>query len=300
MKVTLLGTSCGVPTAERGLSCAAVRREREVVLFDCGEGTQRQMMAFGLSFMRVNSVYVTHFHGDHYLGLFGLVQSMSFFGREEPLDLYGPPGMTELARRLPRIGNFRSGFEVRGHDLSSGDCIQRDGYVVECRAVDHVVPTNGYALLEDHRPGKFDLEKARSLGIPEGRLYKELQQGRTVTVGGREISPQDVIGPPRRGRKLVYLGDVVPGAGAVALSRGADLLITEATFCDDLAERAAETGHSTVRNACKLARDAGVRRLLITHFSPRYELEEIEAEVDFPRTVIGRDGLTLEVRYDES
>jgi ribonuclease Z len=298
MKVTLLGTSCGVPTAERGLSCAAVRRERELILFDCGEGTQRQMMAFGLSFMRIGSVYVTHFHGDHYLGLFGLVQSMSFFGREDPLDLYGPPGTTDLARLVSHIGNFRSGFEVRARDLDSGDSLQRDGYVVECKAVDHVVPTLGYALVENQRPGRFDVEKARSLGIPEGRLYKELQQGRSIKVAGGEICPEDVIGPPRRGRKVVYMGDVVPGDGAVALSKGADLLVTEATFCDDLAERAAETGHSTVRDACRLARDAGVRRLLLTHFSPRYGLDEIQAEVDFPRTVIGRDGLTLEVRYD--
>ncbi len=297
MKVTLLGTSCGVPTADRGLPAVAVQREREILLFDCGEGTQRQMMRFGLSFMKVSKIFITHFHGDHYLGLFGLVQSMSFFGRENPLDLYGPPGMAVLSDAFASIGNFRSGFEVRGHDLESGESVGCNGYRVLAVQVDHLVPTLGYALEEDTRPGKFDLGKAGSLGIPEGRLYKDLQQGRAINWQGRRVTPEEIVGPPRPGRRVVYFGDVLPSEAAVSLSRGADLLICEATFCEDLSERAIETGHSTVKRSCQMAREAKVMRLVLTHFSPRYNAEAIKEEIDLPRTVIGKDGLTLEVRY---
>lgn len=293
--MTVLGTSCGVPTAERGLPSVAVRREGEVLLFDCGEGTQRQMMRFGISFMKVSRIFVTHFHGDHYLGLFGLIQSMSFFGREDPLEVYGPAGTSEISRLLGAIGHFRSGFEVRGHDLEDSE-VQGMGYTVVSRWVDHVVPTLGYALIEDARPGRFDPDKALSLGVPEGRLFKEIQQGRSVVVDGREIAPGDILGPPRPGRKIVYFGDVIGTDPAVALARDADLLICEATFCDDLSERAEETGHLTVRQACGIAKRAGVKRLLLTHFSPRYDLEDIQREVEFPNAILGRDGATLEVR----
>ncbi len=293
----MLGTSCGVPTPERGLPAVAVRRQREIILFDCGEGTQRQMIRFGLSFMRVSKIFVTHFHGDHYLGLFGLVQSMSFFGRDHPLDIYGPPGMEKISHLLNSIGNFQSSFRIVGHELESGAIVRFDGYAVYCGAVEHLVPTLGYLLQEDQRPGRFYLEKARALGIPQGRLYKDLQMGKAIHWRGRTISPSEVVGPPRQGRKIVYLGDVLPTELAIRLSRGADLLICEATFCDDLADRAVETGHSTVKLSCQLARKAGAKRLLLTHFSPRYDEETIAKEVDFPRTIIGRDGLTVDVRY---
>lgn len=255
------------------------------------------MVRFGLSFMKVSKIFVTHFHGDHYLGLFGLVQSMSFFGRDQPLDIYGPPGMERISGILESIGDFRSGFSIVGHDLQSGDRVKCDGYQVSGMAVQHLVPTLGYVMQEDERPGSFNLDKAKAMGIPEGRLYKDLQMGRTIRWEGKEVRPEEILGPPRRGRKIVYLGDVLPSDQAMSLSRGANLLICEATFCEDLSDRAVETGHSTVRGACQMARDAGVRRLLLTHFSPRYDEEAIADEVDFPRTTIGKDGLTLEIRY---
>ena len=297
MRITLLGTSCGVPTAERGLPSVAMRREGEVLLFDCGEGTQRQMINFGISFMRVTRIFITHFHGDHYLGLFGLVQSMSFFGREERLEIFGPAGTEKITGILRTIGNFRSSFEVSGRDLEPGDRVECEGYDVLAHGVEHVVPTLGYVLKEHERPGRFDLERARSLGLPEGNLYKELQQGRSVEWEGKTIRPGDVIGRPRPGRKIVYFGDVYPSADLVNIARGADLAVTEATFCEDMSERAAETGHYTVRQACQMAKEAGVRRLLLTHFSPRYEKDQISAEVDFPSTIIGEDGLSLEIKY---
>jgi len=299
MRVTLLGTSCGVPTVKRGLPCAAVRREGEVLLFDCGEGTQRQMIIFGISFMKVSSVFITHFHGDHYLGLFGLVQSMSFFGREERLDIFGPEGTEQISGFLRSIGNFRSGFEIAGHDLEDGERVERDGYSVLARGVNHVVPTLGYVLEEGERPGRFDLDRARSLGLPEGRLYKELQEGRSVEWSGKTIPPEDVIGGPRPGRRVVYFGDVMPSPDLPEIARDADLLVMEGTFCQDLADRAVETGHSTVRQACTIARESGAKRLLLTHFSPRYEREQISAEIDFGQAVIGEDGLTLDVPYPE-
>ncbi len=300
MKVMLLGTSCGVPTSERGLPAVAVCREREILLFDCGEGTQRQMVRFGLSFMKVDRIFLTHFHGDHYLGLFGLTQSMSFFGRQKPLHMYGPPGMEAIAETVSCIGNFRAGFKIVGHDIGPGDSVACQGYAVTPAAVDHLVPTLGYILQEDQRPGKFDVERASAMGIPPGRLYKELQMGRTVRVGRALIAPEQIVGPPRPGRKIVYLGDVLPSSSVVKFCRNADLLICEATFCEDLADRARETGHSTVRLACEIAAEAGVKRLLLTHFSPRYDEEAISEEITFRRTIVGRDGLTLEVRYSDS
>jgi len=297
MKVTLLGTSCGVPTPERGLPAVAVRREREVMLFDCGEGTQRQMIRFGLSFSKVNRIFVTHYHGDHYLGLFGLVQSMSFFGRERPLDLYGPRGMNRISRAIANIGNFAPAFDVVGHDLGPGERVECDHYIVRAEVVEHIVPTVGYSLEEDQRPGKFDLSKARKLGIPEGRLYKELQGGNAIRWQGRTIRPSEVLGPSRPGRKIVYLGDVLPSDRAVALCQDADLLVCEATFCEDLADRARETGHSTVKQSCEIARRANAKRLLLTHFSPRYDRQAIERELEFPGAIVGEDGLTVEVPY---
>ena len=299
MKVTLIGTSCGVPTKERGLPCVALQREGEMILFDCGEGTQRQMMRFGMSFMKISSIFITHFHGDHFLGLFGLLQSMSFFGREEQLTVFGPRGIVEICRTAASIGHFKPGFEIVAKELGDGDQVQFNGYRVTASRVDHIVPTLGYALEEDVRPGRFDLEKAKALGIPEGRLYKELQMGREIQLGGRTIRPEDVMGPPRPGRKFVYLGDVRPCPEAVELSTNADLLVTEATFCEDLAERAEETGHSTVKGACGIARRAGAKRLLLTHFSPRYSREDILAEVDFDPVFIGEDGMSLEIPYPD-
>jgi len=295
--VTLLGTSCGVPTRERGLPAVAVRREREIILFDCGEGTQRQMLRFGLSFMRIRRIFITHFHGDHYLGLFGLVQSMSFFGRTEVLDLYGPRGMERIAEILGSIGNFAPAYAIAGHELESGEVVKGEGYRVLAQGVAHTVPTLGYRLEEDERPGKFDLEKARSLGIPPGILYNELQSGKTIRWKGREISPKEVVGPRRPGRSLVYLGDVLATKALLPLCRGSDLMISEATFCEDLAERARLTGHSTVKQVCEVARMAGVKRLLLTHFSPRYDKEAMAGEADFQSTVIGEDGLTIDIPY---
>jgi ribonuclease Z len=299
MRITLLGTSCGVPTAERGLPSVALRREGEVLLFDCGEGTQRQMIKFGISFMKVSKVFITHFHGDHYLGLFGLVQSMSFFGREDELDIFGPVGMEEIAGNLRSIGNFRSNFEITGHDLASGDRIDCDGFSVHAHEVSHVIPTLGYVLKEHDRPGRFDLARAMDMGIPEGTLYKDLQQGRTIRWNGRKIRPEDVIGNPRPGRKLVYFGDVSPTPQLSEIAHGADLLVTEATFCEEMADKAVETGHSTIGQSCEIARNADVKRLILTHFSPRYEKDRISSEADFPSVIIGEDGLSLELPYSE-
>ncbi len=297
MKVTLLGTSCGVPTRERGLPSVLIKRNGDAMLFDCGEGTQRQMMRFGVSFMKIDRVFVTHFHGDHYLGLFGLIQSMSFFGREEDLDIYGPRGMIEICETIAEIGNFMPGFEVVGHDISSGHNVEGSGFEVSAAKVRHSVPTLAYVIQEEERPGKFDIDKAKSIGIPEGALYKELQNGKEIQWEGKVVRPREVIGPPRPGRKVVYIGDALPTNEMVSTARDSDLMICEATFCQELADRALETGHSTVKQVCDVARKASVRKLVLTHFSPRYDIEDVREEVSFDKTIIASDGLEIKVPY---
>lgn len=292
-----MGTSCGVPTKYRGLPSVALRKNGELLLFDCGEGTQRQMMTYGLSFMKINRIFITHLHGDHYLGLFGLVQSMSFFGRTDPLEVFGPRSMESVCETVTTIGDFSPGFEVLGSDLSPGQTVDCEGYSVTAEGVRHSVPTLAYVVEEHERPGKFDVEKARSIGIPEGLLYKRLQEGEVVEWQGRSVEPSELMGPPRPGRKVVYIGDAEPTDEIVAIAKSANLLISEGTFCDDLADRAQETGHSTVRQICAIAERASVGRLLLTHFSPRYDAEDIRREVSFQPTLIGRDGMTLEVQY---
>lgn len=298
MKVVFLGTSGSMPTPERASSSVAVVRGREVILLDCGEGTQRQMVAAHIGFTRPSRILVSHLHGDHVLGLPGLLQSMTLQRREAPLEVYGPTGTA------PFIQAFTStlggpGFQVTVYEIRKpGVIYDSPEYRIEAAEADHDVEAWSYALVEYPRPGRFHPERARGLGVPEGELWKRLQDGEDVELGGKVVRSSDVVDPPRPGRRVVYSGDTRPTDALVRLAEGADILIHEATFGEELAERADEDGHSTARQAAEEASKAGARRLIITHVSSRYHDPaqlEAEARAVFPDTVAARDLMVVEL-----
>jgi ribonuclease Z len=303
MRITFLGTAAARPTVGRNVSALMLQREGELMLFDCGEGTQRQMMRFGTGF-GFNDIFFTHLHGDHFFGVPGLLRTLALQDREEPMDLWCPRGGEAVLRQAVELGGDRLAFEVRYHALEPGERIERAAYDIVAFRTQHGGRSLGYALVEHERLGRFDPEKAKALDVPEGPLWGKLHRGEDVEVEGRTVRAADLVGPPRPGRTVVYTGDTRPTAATREVAAGADLLIHEATFAHDEAERAVTTGHSTAREAARLARDAGVHRLAITHFSPRYADDprplEREARAVFRDTVAAYDGLVLEVPYRES
>ena len=307
MSLTLrfLGTSASRPTVERGVSSIAVVRDGETFLFDCGEGTQRQMMRYGVAFS-MRDIFFSHMHVDHILGVVGLVRTMALQGREEPLRMWGPAGSTRILRRAETLGADRLDFPVEYSELRPGDVVRREGYEIVAFAADHLrTPALGFALVESLRLGRFNPERARELGVPEGPLWGKLHRGQRVTLDdGREIDPTDLVGPTRPGRKLVLTGDTRPCEATVEAATGADLLVHEATFADEEATRAAETGHSTAREAARVAARAGVTRLVLTHVSARYsrDVSELEREARevFPATQIARDGAEYEIAFPDA
>jgi ribonuclease Z len=299
LDVVFVGTAGSIPSARRALPATLVRRGGDRLLFDCGEGTQRQLLR-SVGLLELEEVFLTHFHADHVLGLPGMLKTYGLRGRERPLTVYGPAGLERLFRGLgPVIG--RLGFEVRLIELAPNEELQRDGYRIGAFPVDHGVDALGYALVEDDRPGRFDEERARALGVSPGPDFGLLQRGEAVEGSQRTVAPDEVVGPPRRGRKLVLGGDTSPYETTRAAAWGADLLVHEATFTEDEADRARETRHSTARGAAELAARAEVRLLALTHVSPRYggrELRE-EARALFPATVVPRDFDRIEIPFPE-
>ncbi len=291
MRLTFLGTAGSWPTKDRSASAIALDLEKELVLLDCGEGTQRQFFQSSASFMRVRRVFLTHFHGDHFLGLPGLIQSMCLNHRTEPLDVYGPPDAEEMVGRALRMGYFTLRFPVEVHSLSPGTTLELDGYSVRTSPADHPVPSLAYRIEEGPKRGRFDGALARSLGI-HGRDFARLEAGDSVRVEGRVVHPSDVMGPPRPGRSVVYSGDTAPSEEVRKLAHKATVLIHESTTAQDLEVEANEWGHSSARQAADLARSAEVSTLFLTHFSARYkELEplEQEARILFPGSRAARD-----------
>jgi ribonuclease Z len=302
LTVHLLGTSASRPTVERNVASLALHREGETLMFDCGEGTQRQMMRYGISFS-LKDIFFTHMHADHLLGVIGLIRTMALQGRTDSLCLWGPKGTARVLKRVESLGFERATFPVEILELDDGQNIQRTGYAIRAFAVDHRGAMSiGFAIVEEERKGRFNPDKARALGIPEGPQWGRLHRGISVTLDdGRTVESSELVGPTRSGRTVVITGDTRPCAATIEASRGADLLIHEATFGDEEAERAIETGHSTAREAAQIACEAGVRRLVLTHFSARYSRDasdlEDQARSIFPNTVIGKDGMELEVPY---
>ena len=302
LSLRFLGTSASRPTVERNVSAVAVVREGETFLFDCGEGTQRQMMRYGVSFS-LEDIFFTHFHADHVLGVVGLMRTMALQGRTEPLRLWGPKGAQKVLRRAEGFGVERLGFPTEITELADGQAVTRTGFAIAAFAVEHHgAPSLGFALVEEDRLGRFNPERARAMGIPEGPLWGKLHRGLAVTLDdGRVVEPSALVGQPRPGRRVVVTGDTRPCDATVNASRGADLLVHEATFAEEEAERAAGTGHSTAREAADVAARAGVRRLVLTHISARYSRDaselEREARTVFRETVVARDGLEIDVPF---
>jgi ribonuclease Z len=299
LDVLFVGTAGSAPTARRGLPATLVRRGGDRLLFDCGEGTQRQLVR-SIGLVELEHVLITHFHADHVLGLPGMLKTFSLRGRERPLTVYGPPGLRRtFAGLAPIIG--RTTFPVRLVELEPNEELRRDGYSVIPFEVDHGGPAHGYVVVEDERPGHLDPVRAEQLGVRPGPDLGRLQRGEPVPVTGGEVRPEQVMGPRRRGRKVVLAGDTAPCAMTRVAAFGADLLVHEATFAEEEVERAAETRHSTARQAAELAAAAEVGLLALTHVSPRYagaELRE-EARAVFERTIVPRDFDRVEIPFPE-
>ncbi len=299
LDVLFLGTAGSAPTARRGLPATLVQRGGDKLLFDCGEGTQRQLVR-SVGLVELEDVFITHFHADHVLGLPGMLKTFSLHGRERPLTVHGPPGLKRLLAALaPIIG--RTTFELRVVELAANEELARDGYRVAAFEVAHRVRAHGYALVEDERPGHLDPDRAQQLGVADGPDLGRLQRGESVSVNGGEVTPDQVLGPTRRGRKVVLAGDSAPCEMTKVVAHGADVLVHEATFLEDEAERAEETGHSTARGAAALAAEAEVELLALTHVSPRYSGGEIrdEAREVFENTIVPRDFDRIELPLPE-
>lgn len=298
MEIIFLGTSGSMPSPKRNVPAIAIRRGGEIILMDCGEGTQRQFMLSGLSFMRVSKILLSHFHGDHFLGLPGLVMTMALNDRSEALEIYGPPGTVETVKTLMKINLFQATFEVIVHDMEPGGVVDCGEYYIKAARSLHQVPTLTFCLEEKERPGKFHLEKAKQLGIPEGPLYRKLQKGEEVLWKGKVIKPDLVLGPPRRGKKVVYTSDTRPNEELVSFAQGCDVLIHDSTVESTLEAQANEYGHSSARQAAQMAKRCGARLLFLTHISPRYgdpvAMEE-EARKIFPESHVAHDFMEYEV-----
>ena len=305
LSLRFLGTSASRPTIERGVASLALVREGETMLIDCGEGTQRQMMRYGISFA-LGDLFFTHYHTDHVLGTLGLLRTLTLQARAEPLRVWGPPGLHAFLKKADGLGVERLSFPLEATEITPGTAIERKGYAILPFPVEHRAQAAvGYALIEEERRGRFDPELAREMRIPEGPLWGKIAKGETVTLDdGRTVDPATLVGPTRTGRRVVITGDTRPCESTVGAAAGADLIVHEATFGDEEAARATETGHSTAREAATVAARAGARKLILTHFSARYSRDpsdlEREAKEVFPATACARDGMELDVPFSDA
>lgn len=290
LEVVFLGTAGSIPTPTRSLPAVAVIRLGELIVFDCGEGIQRQMVKAGIGFNRKTKIFITHMHGDHVLGLPGLIQTMALLHRDKSLEVYGPCGLRDFIQGIEKALRSPPTFPLELKEISQDGlvCNEKD-YKVYSTQANHTPPSFSYSLIENDRPGKFYPEKAKALGVPEGALWSSLQEGSVVKLqDGTVVKPDAVVGPPRPGRKIVYSGDTAFSPGLVKLAKDADLLIHDCTFDDDLSDRAKEDGHSTPRQAATTARKSNAKRLVLTHISARYktakklldQAREITADTD--------------------
>jgi ribonuclease Z len=306
LTVRFLGTSASRPTVERNVSSLVVIREGETLMFDCGEGTQRQMMRYGTSFS-LRDIFFTHMHADHMLGVIGLFRTLALQGREESMTLWGPPGSESLLRRAIQIGSEKESFPMEYREITPDTPVKRKEYSIVPFPVDHGIGrvAFGYAIVEETRLGRFNPDLARAMGIPEGPMWGLLHRGQSVTLAdGKVIDPASLVGPTRPGRRVVLTGDARPSEASIEAARDADLLVHEATFGDEEVQRAVDTGHSTAREAATVAAQAKVRQLALTHLSARYSMSTAdllrEAKEVFENTVVARDGMEIEVPFSDA
>jgi ribonuclease Z len=300
LSVAFLGTGGAVPSARRNTASVLVTRGGERLLFDCGEGTQRQMQR-SLGLVQVDAIYFTHFHADHFLGLPGLLKTYDLTERDKPLTVYGPHGLRDLFQSMARVIG-RVGYKLDLVELDAGDAIPCDGAEVRAFPVEHSMRAHGYSLVEVERPGRFDPQAAKELGVKEGPDFARLQRGEAVeTAKGTAVRPQDVMGESRPGRTLVITGDTAPCRATVEAARGVDLLVHDASFAEEEAQRAADTGHSTVGQAAAVAREANVKLLALVHISSRYHVGKVleEAKDVFEPVVAPRDFDVIDLPFPE-
>jgi ribonuclease Z len=299
LSVVFLGTGGSAPTARRATACVLVRMGGERILFDCGEGSQRQMQR-STGLVHLDEIYLTHYHADHYLGLPGLLKTYDLQSRDRPLRIVGPRGLHGLFSVLGRIFGKLS-YEVELVELAQGDAVRHDGFEVRCFEVEHRMRALGYAVVEDERPGRFDPQTATRLGVQPGPDFSRLQEGEAVNGSDGLVSPDQVMGTPRRGRKVVLSGDTGPCEMTRVAAHEAELLVHDASFADEEIQRAAETGHSTARQAAELAAEAGVKLLTLVHISSRYDVRDVLAEARevFPTAEAPRDFDLVEIPFPE-
>jgi ribonuclease Z len=300
LRIIFLGTAGSVPTPNRSLPAVLIQRNGEQLMFDCGEGVQRQMIKAKGGFHKKMKAFITHMHGDHVLGLPGLLQTMALLDRQRRLDVYGPPGIRGFLEGIRETVQFVLTFPVEIHEIEEeGTICDEDEYTVQAVWANHVVPSLAYAFAEKPRPGRFHPEKAKALKVPEGPLWSKLQRGLKVRLpDGQVVKPEQVIGAPRPGRRIVYTGDTRPFSGLVKLAARADLLVHDATLDEQLAERAEEDGHSTPIQAARTARKAKVKQLILTHISARYSDAAVllnQASKIFKNTVVAEDFMRIEI-----
>lgn len=301
MRLVFLGTSSAVPTTSRGLSSIALIRGAEVLLFDAGEGMQRNFIKAGLGINRKMKIFITHMHADHCVGLLGLLQTMGLQGREKSVYIYGEPRLEEFLRENMRIINFRLTFDIIVHKIDKGGVVVKEkDYQISCCETVHSVPSFAYCLEEFDRPGTFNISEAKRLGIPEGELYGRLQHGQNVIYGGKMIKSTHVVGPPRRGRKIGISGDTRPTDKLARFFKDCDVLVFESTYGHDKQEKAIENGHSTAAEAATIAKEAEVDKLLLTHFSARYDetsILEKEASAIHSNVEAAQDLKVVKISY---
>jgi len=303
LNIIFLGTGGSWPTIKRNVSSIAIKRGSEIILFDCGEGTQRQFQKSNLSYMQISKIFITHFHGDHFLGLPGLIQTMQLNDRDESLHIFGPKGIIDLVKNILSLGYFKPAYRIITHEISDGSILDFKEYSIKAKKVKHKVPTLAFCLEEYTRPGKFNKPEALNLGIPEGPLFNKLQKGRSITLGnGKKITPDMVLGPSRKGRKIVISSDTKPDKNLIDFSEGADILIHDATFDSELEDIANKYGHSTAFQAAEIAKQAQVKRLYLTHISPRYlnhKTIENDARKAFKNSFVTSDFQEVEVKLNK-
>ncbi|MCZ2856123.1 MAG: ribonuclease Z [Candidatus Bathyarchaeota archaeon] len=305
LSVIFLGTAGSVPTPKRSLPAIVIHRKNELLIFDCGEGIQRQMIQSGVGFHRKTKVFISHLHGDHILGLPGLLQTMSLLDRERKLEIYGPPGIETFVNAIQQTVQFNLTFPLTICEVENAKTVCKEKeYEAHAVWADHVVPSLAYALIEKPRPGRFNLEKAKALGVPEGPLWSTLQHGSAVKLpNGRVVKSEEIIGPSRPGRKIVYSGDTRPANSIAGLAKNADLLIHDGTFDDELKDKAYEDGHSTASQAAEIANKAKAKWLILTHVSARYKNSDVlveQARKIFAKSDIAEDFAKIDIPLKDS
>jgi ribonuclease Z len=300
--VIFLGTGGSLPTRERGLPSVALRRDGELIIIDCGEGTQRQMMYTGLGFNRPTTILISHLHGDHILGLPGLLQTMSSLARDKPLDVYGPKGVASFLDLIYKPLGYPANYQIRVKELGPGDEVDRGAYTIKTALAKHDILCLAYAIREKERPGRFHPERAKRLGVPEGPLWGELQHGKPVKLEKKLIYPEDVVEPSRPGLKIVYAIDTRPADTVKQLAKGADLLIHDGGFAEERRPKAQEYYHSTAREAAQVAKTAGAKRLALVHISAVTRDDSVllrEGRKIFRQIIVPKDFQVLSLKHSK-